>query len=183
MKLKILHFLRLSFVKMTYWVDKHPGGAYNIQKWSQNNGTILVYPGLLERQPHGMANWNNNWKKFTYVGRFGDSIKTGDLSNDLRTMKVIEYFDDTGSDNSGDLLVCGSPGEVSNARNEEFQFEAYNSFQTLSTYQNSNHVWTMIALKASDQLRQRVAWAFSQVSLPFAAFSILFFCHFIFERI
>ena len=30
---------------------------------------------------------------------------------------------------------------------------------------NREYVWIMIALSASDQLRQRVAWAFSQVSL------------------
>ena len=71
---------------MSHWIDKHPGGAYNIQKWANNEGTILVYPSLLERQPHGMANWNNNWQKLTHVGRFGDYVRLGDLvvPNDLR---------------------------------------------------------------------------------------------------
>ena len=70
---------------MTYWVDRHPGGAYNIQKWAKNNGTVLVYPSLLQQQPHGMSRWNNDWKKFSYVGRFGDSLRLGDLPNNLRT--------------------------------------------------------------------------------------------------
>ena len=69
---------------MTYWVDNHPGGAYNIEKWSENNGTILIYPSLLESRPHGMVNWNNNWHKFTYVRCFGDILNSGDLPNDLR---------------------------------------------------------------------------------------------------
>ena len=77
---------------MTYWVDKHPGGAYNIEKWSENNGTILIYPSLLESRPHGMANWNNNWHKFTYVGGFGDILNSGDLPNDLGRQEVIGFF-------------------------------------------------------------------------------------------
>ena len=154
-----------TYKKMTYWVDKHPGGAFNIQKWSQNNGTILVYPSLLASQPHGMANWNNNWKKFTYVGRFGDNIKIGDLPNELRTLEVTNYFDNTERDDSGLRLVCGSPGEVSPKRNADFRFEPYTGFQTYATAKNANFVWIMTVLSASDQLRQRVAWALSQVRL------------------
>ena len=140
---------------MTYWVDNHPGGAYNIKKWSENNGTTLIYPSLLESHPHGMANWNNNWKKFTYVGRFGDSINLGDLPSDLRTVKVIDYFDNTEAENSGDILVCGSPGEVSAKRNDDILFEPTTAFQTLDTSKNTNHVWIMVALGASDQLRHQ----------------------------
>ena len=93
---------------MTYWADKHPGGVYNIQKWSKNNGTILVYPSLLERQPHSMANWNNNRHKLTFVGRFGDSLRLGDLPNNLQSMEVVNYFDNSESgDNSQVVLVLG----------------------------------------------------------------------------
>jgi hypothetical protein len=34
----------MSIYDMTYWVGKHPGGSYHIKKWSQNNGTTLVFP-------------------------------------------------------------------------------------------------------------------------------------------
>lgn len=152
---------------MTYWVGEHPGGAYNIQKWSQNNGTYLVYPSLWENNPHGMANWNNNNQKFTYVGRFGDYLKLGDLPNDFRRVEVTNYFDDT-VDKTGDskVLVCGSPGEVSNNASDQFLFDPYDGYQTIGRFpgHNRNYVWIMVVLSASDQLRQRVAWAFSQVS-------------------
>jgi hypothetical protein len=152
---------------MTYWVDKHPGGAYNIQKWAKNNGTVLVYPSLLKRQPHGMANWNNNWKKFTYVGRFGDHMKLGDLPNSLRRKEVTNYFDKSATNDNNKVLVCGSPGEVRNDRSEGFVFDVYSAFETVRWYAGSNRkfVWIMIGLSASDQLRQRIAWALSQVSL------------------
>ena len=158
---------------MSYWVDKHPGGGYNIQKWSENNGTILVYPSLLERRPHGMANWNNNWHKFTFIGRFGDTIRLGDLPNSLRSMEVINYFDNSDSGDNSQVLVCGSPGEIHNSKNDELLFKQYTSFRNhnLPLGKNRNYVWITIALSATDQLRQRIAWALSQVSKP-----IQFFC-------
>ena len=152
---------------MTYWVDKHPGGAYNIEKWSENNGTILIYPSLLESRPHGMANWNNNWHKFTYVGRFGDLLNLGDLPNDLRRQEVIDFFDDSLKSSDSKVLVCGSHGEISNVNSGMFLFDTNNGYSTTgwNTGNNRKYVWIMIALSAPDQLRQRVAWALSQVGL------------------
>ena len=136
---------------MTYWVDRHPGGAYNIQKWVINNRT--------------MANWNNNWHKFTYVGRFGDYLKLGDLPNDLRSDEVTNYFEPSDEGDNSKILVCGSPGEVSSNRDQGFFFDVDNDFSTVGLYvgHNRKYIWTMVALSASDQLRQRVAWALSQV--------------------
>jgi hypothetical protein len=34
----------MSVYDMTYWVDNHPGGPDKITKWSDNNGTVLVFP-------------------------------------------------------------------------------------------------------------------------------------------
>lgn len=167
MHVRFIFFTKLSFdLKMSYWVDNHPGGAYNIMKWSQNNGTYLVYPSLLPRRPHGMANWNNNWQKFTYVGRFGDNLKLGDLPNDLRRPEVTKYFDDTAATDDSLSLVCGSPGEIANDETNVFMFDADTGFQTVSWSLSNNrkYVWLMVALSANDQLRQRVAWALAQVS-------------------
>jgi hypothetical protein len=152
---------------MTYWVDNHPGGPDKITKWSQNNGTYLIYPSLLQGNPHGMSRWNNNWHKFPYVGRFGDSLRLGDLTNDLRKVEVTNYFGDSDESDNSQVLVCGSPGEISNSKNQEFLFDANTGFATNGLYTGNNrkYVWIMIALGASDQLRQRVAWALSQVSI------------------
>lgn len=164
-KLRISFNLFIMCEQMTYWVGKHPGGPDKIQKWSQNNGTILVYPSLLESRPHGMANWNNNWHKFTYIGRFGDYLKLGDLPNDLRRVEVTNYFDKTVESDNSKMLVCGSPGEVANSKDDGLLLDASTGFSTLgwNTGKSREYVWIMIALGAPDQLRQRVAWALSQV--------------------
>ena len=154
---------------MTYWVYRHPGGAYNIQKWSENNGTFLVYPSLLERRPHGMANWNNNWQNFTYVGRFGDQLMLNDLPPNLRSVDVTNFFDNPDREiDDSQVLVCGSPGEVSSSKSQGFLFDSESDYSTVgwSRSDNRKHVWIMHALNSQDQLRQRVAWALSQVSSP-----------------
>ncbi len=156
--------------QVTYWIDNHPGGAYAIQKWSENNGTFLVYPSLHEIVPHCMANWNNNWQKFTYVGRYGDSIQLGDLPNVLKRFEVTNFFDDTSKSDVSKVMVCGTPGEVHNEKAEGLLFDAHTGFYTILSingyekWDNRLYVWFMIALEGSDQVRQRVAWVFSQVS-------------------
>ena len=159
--------------QVTYWVDIHPGGAYNIQKWSENNGTFLVYPSLHERVPHGMANWNNNWQKFTYVGRFGDLLEIGDLPNSLKRVEVSNFFGNQLDSDDAKVMVCGSPGEVSNDKTDGLVYDAHTGYMTVfldrgyNKNYNRQYVWFITALEASDQLRQRVAWAFSQVRFCF----------------
>ena len=152
---------------MTYWLKWHPGGDYQIRKWSENNGTTLLYPSTSKSNPHGMSNWNNNWYKFTYIGRFGDTVKLSDLPTDLRSADIIEFFQSAEDDTSSVAVVCGSPGEVSNLKGETFQYQPGNGFETTrwDAGNNRKYVWTMIAMGAPDQLRQRVAWALSQVSV------------------
>ena len=151
---------------MTHWVEKHPGGSYSIMKWSENNGTFIIYPSVSGSHPHGMANWNNNWHKFTYIGRFGDDMNIGDLPNDLKTVDVTNYFSNTIESMTGNTLVCGSPGEVGNLKGEDFLFDSptYETFDWHTGF-SRKYVWINIALNAPDQLRQRVAWSLSQVSL------------------
>jgi hypothetical protein len=113
-----------------------------------------------------MSNWNNNWHKFTYVGRFGDNLMLADLPNNLRSVAVTDYFDDSVNDDERTMLVCGSPGEVRSMKDEEILLDAHTDFRSLgsSIDNNRKYIWIMVALSANDQLRQRVAWALSQVS-------------------
>ena len=155
---------------MTYWVSNHPGGAYAITKWSENDGTFLIYPSLLERHPHGMANWNNNRQKFPYVGRFGDEILVGDLPRFVKTNEVTNYFSSTTDNNvEQSVLVCGSPGEASNDEDSEHLFDprimpGFETFTGIDPDLYRKYAWLMIVLNSSDQFRQRIAWAFAQVS-------------------
>ena len=68
--------------------------------------------------------------------------------------------------------TCGSPGEVANEPARDHRLHMYlaegvDSVDSLqSTYSKANGksmVWTSIALKAADQLRQKMAFALSQI--------------------
>jgi hypothetical protein len=64
------------------------------------------------------------------------------------------------------VVVCGSPNEVSNDPFGTGVFQlAYTSIlKSDSEYADQKKsAWTMIALSANDHLRQRVAWALSQI--------------------
>jgi hypothetical protein len=113
-----------------------------------------------------MDRWANNYHKFTYVGRRGDHLKIRDLPNELRTEALTSFYDQEVNGVSGGILVCGSPGEVSNEKQYGFYFDVDNSYQTgyWGAGDNRRHSWIMLSLSAQDQLRQRVAWAFAQVS-------------------
>ena len=81
------------------------------------------------------------------------------------------------------VVVCGSEGEVKNDPLSNNIFQYYGStplkMDQESVIQKSN-VWTMIALQDGDnddQLRQRVAWALSQIVVVTSKQrTSLFFC-------
>ena len=63
------------------------------------------------------------------------------------------------------FTVCGSRNEVANEPALGDHFDAYTGTNTGSNHNGGNResVFFMIALGANDQLRQRVAWALSQM--------------------
>jgi hypothetical protein len=66
------------------------------------------------------------------------------------------------------VVVCGSPGEVGNGdfKQNAFRFRGLSNFLTKSVEDHKtqkSNVWSMVALESSDQLRQRMAWALSQI--------------------
>lgn len=97
-------------------------------------------------------------------------MQVGDLPRYVRTHEVTNYFaSGTDNDVKRSVLVCGSPGEVSNDKDSEHLFDprimpGFKTFPWQNVW-NRQYVWLMIALGASDQFRQRVAWSFAQVSL------------------
>jgi hypothetical protein len=71
--------------------------------------------------------------------------------------------------NGTHVVVCGSPGEIPNDPTlpSEFDFGLDNSVDRTGTTNDfeiqRETVWTTIALYGEDQLRQRMAWALSQI--------------------
>ncbi len=159
-----------SVYDMTYWVDKHPGSAYHIKKWAEElDSAFIVFPNGHETNNHPMYRWHDNYPKFTYVGRYGDSVRLRDLPNNLRTEAVTDYFQDSANINTSGVLVCGSPGEIASDKPSGFVFDLHNRLDLKTgntrTSEDKDVVWLMTSLNAEDQLRQRVAWALAQVSL------------------
>lgn len=113
-----------------------------------------------------MQRWDTFSPKFTFIGHFGDYLRIRDLPNEFRTEAVTSYYDsDAGSSIS---FICGSLGEVSNDPVHGLTFDLVNNDFTSGQYSaasNRQNVWYMIAIGASDQLRQRVAWSLAQVSM------------------
>ncbi len=163
---KRIHDDYLSVYDMTYWVENHPGGAGPIVRWSENNGTTLIFPQASIDKPHPMSRWEENKQKFSYVGRFGDRIFVPrDLPNELRTEEVTNYYNPP-NENDNAVLVCGSYSEVANVKSNEYTFGIHDGYSVNGASPDGEdkvNVWYAMALEAPDQLRQRIAWSLAQV--------------------
>jgi len=119
---------------MTYWTldSTHPGNAVAaqngdrnpIKKWAEDGSAFLVFPvnhPTMSGYNHPITRWDEFYKTFSYIGRFGDSVNIADFPDQLQQQSVTEYFGGVYSNGSGSdgsvsrrVVVCGSPGEVSN---------------------------------------------------------------------
>ena len=117
-----------------------------------------------------MSRWYNRAAPpdVVYVARLGDSIPFRDLSNELKTDAIAQYFGAVPQSLiDGGVIVCGSTGEVSNDPALPETFDVRSNEHTTSSSDLFNNqkqvVWTEVALYGDDQLRQRLAWALAQV--------------------
>jgi hypothetical protein len=100
--------------------------------------------------------------------RFGDVVNYRDLIEDLRDPAVARAFG--GAEFayvSEGVITCGSAGEVANDPTSGAWFDAENNHEETTGQsdheQQKTKVWTAINLFEKDQLRQRMAWALSQI--------------------
>jgi hypothetical protein len=108
--------------------------------------------------------WITHGDKFPKLGRFGDMTLFVDLPNEMRTDEVAEYFGDTSGSSGSAVVTCGSPGEVANDPSLGKYFIAVHEKGTdWGLDQQKGDAFFNIALSAQDQLRQRVAFALSQI--------------------
>lgn len=162
---ELVHSDHHSVYDMTPWVTKHPGGRNGIKQFAARGEVFLEFPDW-----HEMWRWNDNKYLFPLLGRFGDSVKYRDLPSNLQLESVAEEFGVEGELNSGEgVLVCGSPGEVKNEHSlgqtgyHLRLVDGKDDFSGPYFDKQKLMVWTMIVLSSPDQLRQRVAWALSQI--------------------
>ena len=104
-----------------------------------------------------------------FVAKLGDSIPYRDLPSNLKTNTIAEYFGaSTDQNEGGGVVVCGSHGEIANDRSLREQFDVRHDLEgrvtSSSVMNNQRHViWYELGLKAPDQLRQRMAFALSEI--------------------
>ncbi|CAK0855036.1 unnamed protein product, partial [Prorocentrum cordatum] len=142
----------------TRWVSEHPGGTEPITRWATGDFR-LEFPSW-----HPMGRWAFAQPSIEYIGRLGDTVDFETLPVALQAAWTVGYES------------CGSPGEVANDPSLGHHFSFYTSYTSdlndlnfevpfwrPSAALSRTQVWTMMALEANDQLRQRAAWALSQI--------------------
>eukprot|EP01013_Petalomonas_cantuscygni_P025359 TRINITY_DN472_c1_g1_i4.p1 TRINITY_DN472_c1_g1~~TRINITY_DN472_c1_g1_i4.p1 ORF type:complete len:2117 (+),score=436.19 TRINITY_DN472_c1_g1_i4:276-6626(+) len=153
------------------WTTAHPGNSdlYNpIRRIAESGGTTLSYPSS-----HSMSRWlYQEPTMFTLLGRFGTTVDFARLPDSVRTARLGEAFGATVNTTGTEAELCPSPGEVSNAPADGAMYARPTSKVDDSTdetdyvrYPESerSNVHSALAMWAPDQLRQRVAWALSQI--------------------
>lgn len=174
---KHVHRDELGVFDFTEWVGAHPGGPSAIKKWAIDGTFVLQFPGW-----HEMDRWESdgNSKYRQFLGKADEMVLFSELPAALRTFPLAKEL--APESNKLHYEVCGSPGEVANdpKLGNRFLFEVTEAddravvdevvdgydgilYRSPHLWSSPGTVWFNLALKANDQLRQRVAWALSQI--------------------
>ena len=140
-----------------------------IARFADGGSHLLTFPAS-----HSMDRWRSysSATNMPILGRFGDVVNFAELPESVRTTLMAEEFGAAAALNDDAAEACGSPGEVSNAPELGHRYGIYVSridrgnealFRYYSINNGKSMVHTAQALHAPDQLRQRVAWALSQI--------------------
>jgi len=153
-----------SVYDFTPWVRQHPGGKAAIKQFANQNKALLEYP-----DHHEMWRWEDNKDVSIYIGRLDYSTSFRDLHPELQTNAIKDYFGIESAVSNDKVVVCGSPFEVANDHSLgetglSFSRNGENNSHpaSLLRLQRSTQ-WLSVVLDAQDQLRQRMAWALSQI--------------------
>ena len=155
----------------TSWSLNHPGGSSPITNFIEVDDSVkFIFPNH-----HQMIRWKNNHNTFPFLGTLGDTITYEDLPTAIQSINLADALGVVSeSDSVSSPEACGSAGEIANDPSMGFRFYTYinnkneDDNQQLDQYNkiflNSKHtVWLNVVLNSADQLRQRVAFAFSQL--------------------
>lgn len=170
-----IHPDQYNVYDFTIWTRDHDGNLpprNPIKEFAEAGNTTLLFPDW-----HPMDRWQNRKQLFGAAAKLYDWVHFYQLPSELRSIALSEHFGFTADainyTPSNGVLVCGSPNEVANdpmLGGSVGVRGAFDSFiPDLRTTETDDFVrqkriaWTQIALEAPDQLRQRVAWALSQI--------------------
>ena len=176
----------------SYWATYHSGNDQfpdtdnPIDRWALAGHTHIEFP-----RSHMMGTaGNRQWYKVVdlkmnteggvflqYIGRYGDVVDFAALPPAAQPREMASYLGARALPNTGASLhagvqVCGSPGEVASDPLLGHHYKCLISGQEQSDHSRliphggtsgKQMVWTTVVLQAPDQLRQRVAFALSQI--------------------
>lgn len=177
---KHVHPQHLNVYDLTGWVQEHPGGESKIQKWATGGSSILVFSNSSSHQGAGNYRFFENivWNPELYplLGKMDEVIPYGDLPTSLQSAEVELRFGSVSINPAGNgVLVCGSLGEVDNKPElgSGFDMTVFDRISGTNVDDDTtpsrafarqrNTIWSFLALKSEDQLRQRMAFALSQI--------------------
>ena len=164
---KNVHRSNLQVFDFTDWVSRHPGGEDAITQFVDLHGDSrfhIVFPDW-----HGMDRFATASEYITDIGTYGDSIPFSRLPEELTTKDIAEALEMSDVRHLvGPTVVCGSPFEVGSSPSKagpRFRHAFGIGTMTGSPVESfdKDMTWISVALQAKDGLRQRVAWALSQV--------------------
>jgi hypothetical protein len=147
-----------------YWAKMHFGGQTNIEKWAEAGSAELSFPAT-----HPMARWEQYKGRLSYLGRLGDLVSFSALPTEVQTVEIARHFGAQEGRESDSVVACGSPEEVANRPELGHHYHFTESTKTprLDFPHQDRYARSMVVLnvnfKAPDQLRQRTAWALSQI--------------------
>jgi hypothetical protein len=169
-----VHPQHLNVYDLTDWVGKHDGGAAKITKWAEMESSSLVFSNSTNHQAAGNYRFYEKivWSPTTHrlLGKMDEFIPYSSLPPELQSPDIEQQFGAISVNPGGKgVVICGSLGEVANKPElgSGFDLNTDSEFDesTPNTYfvRQRNAIWSYLALTSKDQLRQRTAFALSQI--------------------
>ena len=177
-----VHSNEFSLFDFTYWTTAHPGNAFALDGGRPNPITAFALAGkpyitFPSCTWHPMSRWLTGLDDLEHIGRLGDVLDFASLPTSVQSDAMARAVGAVGSRAADGFETCGSPGEVANDPNLR-QLQYINTYDGInsgaaatqmldghdtSVYRGKYLAFSNTAHMASDQLRQRVAWALSQI--------------------
>lgn len=164
-----------------YWTTRHPGNGAQAAQGLPNpimNPARLGEHRIRFPSTHGLDRWmptfsaRNLTPLLRLLGIYGQEVEFADLPTTVQVKWLADAAgvvdNQDGMLNLGNLQgmqreACGSAGEVENRVELGHKYGGRYSWTQKPTYEPTEMLWVNAVFHADDQLRQRVAWALSQI--------------------
>jgi hypothetical protein len=166
---------------MSRWTYSHPGtrNAFDarrrnpITKWAEDGQAEIWFP-----DHHPMYRFRDSEKSennMQFIGKLDDEVDFATLPINLQTNTLAELLDAVGDYPDIGFETCGSRGEVANEPALGHRYESVRTSNgnpgqldqksSQTSFQGTGKwiLWGTVVTHAQDQLRQRMAWALSQI--------------------